>query len=332
MERIKRIATQIEECKKFIDMQQDTHYRLAVLLLDNLVELLMYHVVNNEYQYDDWYKQLYKTIENTPTSEEEKQKIISKINLKVIQSKQRGTINKYFDEKLKFLSSDRSYIPVQTARVLSRLHLYRNEIYHRDKVRPESIRTVALLLFDISCDLISDLKLSSLSYSSGDDITWMSIYSEIKMDFGIQNKIAKYYRDSFNLDLVRIKKSLIEHLNDRFKQFNENLLFINENSPNQRDSLDITLKVVQFWFADRTRNPHSRDADFQKFNPKYNLDFINNLRNRIQFIMQSMNKIEMFEIFADIEESLEPIEAQVIEVKSAIEEAIQMAIDIARGK
>ncbi len=331
MERIKRIATQLEECKKFIEFQQDTHYRLAVLLLDNLIELLMYHVVCNEFQYDDYFIKLHKWIDNTPASDEEKRKIRSELKYELIPTKQRVAVDRYFDEKLKFLSSHRDYISPQTARVLSRLHVYRNEIYHRDTVRLESIRTAALILFDIACDLISDLKLSSCGYNSDDDLSWMAKYTEIKMDFDIQKKVAKYYRDSFSLDLTEIRHSLIEHLNDRFSQFMERLKFINENTrPN--DSLDVTLKSVQFWVEDRTRSPHSRDSGFQRFTPKYTLDWVNSLKDQVSSMGPNMDKVDLFARFSDIEEAFEPVESQVCEVNEALDSAIQMAIDIARGK
>ena len=151
------------------------------------------------------------------------------------------------------------------------------------------------------------------------------------MDFGIQKKVAKYFRNSFSLNLVEIRESLLEHLNDRFSQFMDRLTFINKNSPTG-DSLDTSLKAVQFWIADRNRNPHLRDNKFQNFSPKYTMDSINNLKSRVNSIKPDMDKVEMFALFSDIEEALEPIELQVCEVEEALDSAIQMAIDIARGK
>jgi hypothetical protein len=50
-----------------------------------------------------------------------------------------------------------------TTRALRHLHDYRNELQHHDHVRPESIRPAALILFDITLDLMVTLVPGSTS-------------------------------------------------------------------------------------------------------------------------------------------------------------------------
>jgi hypothetical protein len=67
-----------------------------------------------------------------------------------------------FSEKLRFLAW-RGNIPPVYVKAASRLHEYRNEMYHREEVRPEALRIVAHLYASIRADFLDLLKPRSFS-------------------------------------------------------------------------------------------------------------------------------------------------------------------------
>ena len=68
----------------------------------------------------------------------------------------RRELARSFDAKVDFMR-DRGDIRETESRVLKKLHRYRNELYHRDRVRPQTVQSACLLYFDMTCTLFERL-------------------------------------------------------------------------------------------------------------------------------------------------------------------------------
>ena len=68
----------------------------------------------------------------------------------------RRELSRNFDASVDFIRG-RGGIRETEARVLKKMHWYRNELYHRDRLRPETIRSACLLYFDLTCALFERL-------------------------------------------------------------------------------------------------------------------------------------------------------------------------------
>ncbi len=63
MERLVLIVEQLEEAKRFIQADDLAHYRMALLLLDNVAEILMYRVIKDEFNDDKETKKLFEVFQ-----------------------------------------------------------------------------------------------------------------------------------------------------------------------------------------------------------------------------------------------------------------------------
>jgi hypothetical protein len=330
MERLERVVIQLEECKRFILAGREPYLRLALLLLDNAAEILMHRKVTEELQHDDFYVKLHRVIDGFQTSPAEKEDLRKQLGYTPLSEKRKKAVAWSFEEKTKFLSQEKKYIPEPAARVLSYLHRYRNEAYHRDHVRPDSIRPATLLLFEVVCDLLTYLPAGSWSYSSNGDYSWLAKYgvNAIHNDNQGRGRIIVQLKEGLPLDIEDLRTSLAAHLNDRIDEIVEGLGFIAEPKAGEEE----TLKALQLWSQDRTRNPYLRDQRFHDFKPRYTMASLQRWREQIADLSTIGDKLVLFERFSDLEQEIEPLETLVSEVVAIVDEAAQLADDIARGK
>src|SRR5215469_10978049 len=241
MEQLQYVIIQLEEAKRYIEMKSVPYLRLALLLLDNAAEIQMYRTIEHELVYNDWYRKMQdtilKTIKDHPRSGDELPPMLQDIvHMTLISAKDKKRLSKYFDEKLKYLGAElphhisrqhetelqietTQYLDESVAEVLSHLHAYRNEAYHKAKVRPETLSTAALILFEINCDLFLSLsKHVGVTYSSADDYSWLQEkygISEPFLDDDYREKIISVLKGNLPIDDETIGRTLADHLESR---------------------------------------------------------------------------------------------------------------------
>jgi len=172
MERLVPIVYQLEEAKNFILRGDLSHLRLALLLLDNASEVLMYRAVTEELTWHDYRLRIFSGAQEV-MSGDKLEAFRTEMGYNSLSSKERKTLLKNYNAKIEFLSGlkkERS-LPTPVGQVLKAIHRYRNEAYHRDHIRKETIQPVVTVLFDIVTDLMLILKPGSMSYSSTDNWT-----------------------------------------------------------------------------------------------------------------------------------------------------------------
>ena len=151
MERLYRTVVQLEEAKRQIEQGDVAHLRLAMILLDNAVEVMMQRVIEGKLQNADMWARMLKNFPDN-NLDAKGQELRQEMESHVIPPKRQKEIRRVFGEKIKFLSEDHDKIPLPAARALKHLHDYRNETQHNDQVREESIMAATLLYFEIAAD------------------------------------------------------------------------------------------------------------------------------------------------------------------------------------
>lgn len=322
MERIQSTVIQLAEAKRFLLDGRAPYLRLALILLDNAAELLMQRAVTSETAYSDMYSRMLHHHRDAPNREE--------LEAHIVPPQQLAKLKRFFDEKALFLSRDRGRIAAPLARVLRHLHRYRNEVYHSDQLRPESIRPATLLLFDIDCELFTQLGQDSIVISSDGDYSYLARYGfrpGTSTD-SVRERALTDLRSGLSLDAHSLTSALRDHLTNRLDRLDELLAFISRYST--KGSVDRTLSVVQYWDEDRSRKPHETP---ERYTGKYTAtDLARWRQTTADLTTKSDDKLRMFSLFADLEDALEPLEALVDEVASSIDQAMELASDIARGK
>jgi hypothetical protein len=228
VDRLYRTVVQIEEAKKLIEQGDIEHLRLALILLDNAVEVMMHRVIEGEMMYSDMYaRMLQNFFANSLDAKGEEMR--REMAAHVVPPKLQKEIRRVFGKKIKFLSEDRDKIPLPCARVLNHLHDYRNETQHRDQVRSESITAATLVYFDIATDFLVQLQPGCTAWIGGENYNWLKKY-------GIQKKmaspeemlprIAEGLRAGLPLDVEGIRTALATHLMGRIDAMENQLVYI----------------------------------------------------------------------------------------------------------
>lgn len=110
-----------------------------------------------------------------------------------------GKIEKDFNEKLRFLAWHGD-IPAEYPKVVSRLHEYRNEMYHREESRPEALSIVAHLYASVTAEFLELLKPHVLASGPGSDETVARIYE--RMNIGLPTEPPRLSDAGFELQAV----------------------------------------------------------------------------------------------------------------------------------
>lgn len=124
--------------------------------------------------------------------------------------------------------------------------------------------------------------------------------------------------------------TLVAHLEYRFIQVYDSLTFIVENG-GLKDRETALLESEHYAEMKRARSLGQKPIP-EAFVAKYSLNNIVELESRLPEVSRAPTRVDAFDRFASIERGLEPIEDCVSELELAIDSAIQMEIDIARGK
>lgn len=145
------------------------------------------------------------------------------------------SIRRNFDDKLRFLAWDNRISP-DLVRVTSRLHEYRNEMYHREETRPDALRIAAHLYALILTQMLESLPPRWLAVSGGEDSEWKRISSRLTValphagspwtsDFGaLQQLLADELRSS--VDVLDGRAIIGDYIRDRVSVVHENLGFV----------------------------------------------------------------------------------------------------------
>lgn len=333
MEHIVIIVDQLEEAKRLIQMGELSHLRMALLLLDNTSEVLMWRVIRDRLQRQEFLGPMYyRAREVMPPHEFESWKV--KFAYEPLSAKRRKSIEREYKGKVDFLIAEHK-LTESVGKVLKAIHRYRNEAYHRDKLRKGTIQPAVAVLFDIVTDLLVELKSGSAVFSSTDD--WTSFWARYQLDHryyvldGGLEKVRESLKEGMLLEVKEIAIGLAEHLCSRLDEIDGALEFIAENSQGdftpQQEIKRIQLLNAQQYFAH-----DSADPIFAEFAVPRSIEDLRRWRAQAEKLRNEANRLALFTFFADLELEMEPLEEQVHEVATQIDSAIQMAIDIARGK
>lgn len=333
MQRLVYVLFQLDEACRYIRDGRLERLRLALLVLDNAIEIQMNRQVQADLRYEEMEEKLRERVLEIP--EHERPDSLKRIaEWTPLSRAQKAKIERFFDEKVWYLTERKSHFDWRLAEPIKYLHRYRNEAYHSARVRKETIRTAAVLLLEINCELLATLRGGGTSYASDQDYSWIEErFGQKPMAvFGSTDAIIEIV-DSLRRDVLptdeSVASTLMEHLESRFVDFYEALDFIVDNTaiPNREEAL----KHSQYSSEIKQGKLDIRSA-IEQFCGPFTLDIVKDLRKVISNIRFASGRLEAFQVFSTIESKLEPIEKVVYELASEVDHWIQMEVDRMRGK
>src|SRR6266853_117861 len=221
MQHLLYVLFQLDEACRYIEDGRLERVRLALLLLDNAAEIQMDRRIRDDLSHHTLKERLRKQALIIPENE---RPIILQglLQSEELTSSQKLKLDRLFDEKVNFLTEREHHLDPRLAGPLKYLHRYRNEAYHRARVRRETIRTAAIILLEINCQLLLSTRPGCFSYASDEDYSW------IEQRFAINRTSLGFHRDEALpriVDTIRsgispdddsVAANLADHLAGRF--------------------------------------------------------------------------------------------------------------------
>ena len=247
----------------------------------------------------------------------------------IISNRRHQRIEREFDAKAEFLAK-RGEIDPQTARVLKKLHQYRNETYHRDLLRTEVLSSAVSIYAALTCELMRRLApgwMTSLQVPAN-----LGKYAPLMKhgpDFDSQGLIADHLEKVHGLDeAVAVGHALSAHVVARLDEMLENIDLCLELLPPDWDRA-VALAYIQ------TDEPARFRATIEGMSmplaSEHSLVSIAGWRQRAEDLSGIGSKLAAFAEFADLEDEFEPLERMVQQEASAVDREVQHRTDVARG-
>lgn len=251
---------------------------------------------------------------------------------------QKRSIAREFATKLRVLAWNGD-IPAEYVPVISRLHDYRNEMYHREEARPNALRILAHLYAWLTADLLERLRPGMFSRSSSDpDDLVERTYERMGVaapdgrhfdGFLIQKQMAAALRDG--LDLATAPQLLADYAAERMEAVHDAIEFAGEYIGDvQRVSNVTEMDIVRLIY--HRGDPRLSLIDMRNAKAPVTRAMIARWDKWHEEIRAISGAVEAFRSLAELEAEFEDFETRVHEVAREVDHAIQSAIDWARGK
>jgi hypothetical protein len=323
------VLYQLDEALRYIRGDRLEQVRLALLLLDNAAELQLQQRVTSELQSEEIRERIRSMAMSRPP--ERRGEVADLINWQPLTPAQKRQLEHSFADKLRFLSQRHEVLDRRLAEVVRYLHRYRNEAYHRARVRPETIRTATVILFEANCLLLLSVFRVTV-WSSAADYTWLAErFAPARAKTLLWDEdlaaIVDELRAGVLPTVASVAETLVEHLESRFAELWDALDFVVDNSPlASRDD------AVRFAQLDPSVDGRYIEELLSSFRPKWSEQTVTQLESRIPEIEAAPTRLDAFAIFSDLETDLESVERPVLDVASSIDQGIQLEVDRLMGK
>ena len=334
MQFLSYVLFQLDEACRHINDGRLAQLRVALLLLDNAAEIQLARCAAQHLMHEAMQERIRDLAVGIP--KDKRGKDLDEITAwQPLSYSEKRAIDRNYDDKIRYLSERVKQLDIRLTKPLSHLHKYRNEAYHKARVRKQTIETAVRLLLDINCELLLKLSRGFTSYASDGDYSWIEQrFGADRLKLFRQDDLIRQaiheFRSTVQLDDRKVRDLLMNHLVSRAQDTLNALDFIVENTkfPNQetaiRDSYEFN-RALRKQAGIGTQDLVSAEC-------RHNVGFILSVQQRSQEIIQKSDKMQAFDLFAQIETEFEPVEDSVSELASEVDHQIQLAIDVARGK
>jgi hypothetical protein len=337
MKRLERLVIHVEEAVRLGSLTDEAHLRLGLVLLDSAAELLMHRETDRMLETDH---RLLRVAEACHEWTGRGENDLNELRARIVSGTRRKKIEREFGAKCDYLM-DRGLLAGPQVRVLKKLHDYRNETYHRDKVRPPTLASAVKIYTYLVCVMMRDFPAQMICISSSDPSEAIAKYLEDHecglglLGLDLQARIATSLLDQSGVaEPLQLGEALAQHISDRFDQLEDaaaqSAAFFNQLGVNESWDFDTILCLVQLKSDELRRIRSSEDA--RAVRVPVRAGQIKRWRRAGDALAMQTNDLAAFAAFADLEDAFEPTEALVIKLAMDVDRKIQMQVDAALGK
>lgn len=337
MERIEQVVVAAEEALRLAETGDLARLRLSLLILESTSEILLHREVTHRLMWQEFDRRMLDRIAESErlglTATPEIDEMRRELQTRVLSKTRRRKIDREFDEKVDFLTEE-GVIDSAHGRVLKKLHDYRNEAYHRDHVRSETLASAVKIYSYLTCLLLRDLEPHGTAYGSEIPVGLQG-YAERPFDTDVQRRAGETLLARVAGQPGDVATALADHatarLGDLRLMLEEVTSFANAYRQPQ-DELDVPAMVASLQIEDVRLAVWGTREQLLSTPVTVTAATLDEWDRVAGGLARLGTDLEAFAAFADLEDDVEPFEQLVIEAARAMDEAIDAQIDEARGK
>jgi hypothetical protein len=152
---LERLVVHVEEAVRLGCMNDDPHLRLGLMMLDSAAELLLHRECDSRLRWAGEYRELVRAAEEWRVVMGKELSSAAGLREEAIPAALCRWIDRDFGAKCDYLVG-RGVLAEPRARVLKKLHKYRNEAYRRDRLRLGTLASASRVYVYLLCTLMRD--------------------------------------------------------------------------------------------------------------------------------------------------------------------------------
>jgi hypothetical protein len=326
------VVVEIEEAGRLATIGRVPHLRLAFVLLDNAVEVMLHREVEGETLFQGVnaaMKIRMQSMEHVHGDKPEFMALLADIEARVLPERKMDDLEERFRTKVNFLA-ERGRLDPGIATIVKTLHRYRNDLYHRLQLRREVLKPATLVYFDVACSILASWRFQR-SWSSGEpytDLARFGIAMRGAFKDDVTQDVATQFRATVDLDEAAVRAALTDHLTSRLDNLDQVIAMIRDAAPEEYDKPDDVFRIIQSdWKNDLPSPADLRAQRFPVSERKVQL-----WRRHVASLGGVSDRYAMYARYAEIEHAFESFEEEANDLYEAIDRMVQQAIDEERGK
>jgi len=327
MEEYRSIIDQFEEAKSLIKRATISSCRLALILVDNIVELILHERCESLFEYNDFYSKLNKNIELTKAfiSGEKTPQKFPELSKKEIRN-----IKNSFPDKLIYTAKTWPAV-AELQDCLLELHLARNGAYHRGETNSFTMYVLSLFYFHLSIRLFKE---HSPKFRSSTEKPWEYLYQRYGVeDYWRVESLSEVVGTSLLADMHLYPKqfgtALQKSIEDYIKRLRKSIEYLVTNS-SIKDP-DMHFRMVEY-LKEHDDYPKDFYSGLPSYVSKLGHDLITQWERSAEKWQAETSLEKIFLEYCFLEKSIFPYMESAERIESDLDQAIQIEIDIARGK
>jgi hypothetical protein len=336
VKRLRLIYEQLEEAGAYLKRGSLFHLRLALILTDNVGELMMFNALQEVFSRDDWLHPLRKGYEEIGLP-------LDPVLQVKYSSEERAKAEAEFEPMVRLLEHRLSRLSAAEARVLRIGHALRKDAFHKGQLREDILGPIVRLLFImvvrmtesfrlsaiISCPLDEDDKAFLLRFGLGDKVYFD--YSEETRQI-----VAAKLLEATEFDLASFRTTLADDLAGRAQSLLEQLT----SSYDTCQQSDYGLLRHQCWKESFAQGKKLDTSEFERAFaqwetnavPTVTTEWLHRFQAEVRQKLNSQDPSQVLATYWALDKEFEPKEKFVDQHLAELDQAIQIQIDIARGK
>jgi hypothetical protein len=336
MKRLRLIYEQLDEAKTYLLRGSLLNLRLALILTDNAAELLMFNVLENKFSRDEWLRPLRKNYEKLGLP-------LDPVLRPKYSDEERARAEKEFEPMVRLLQHRLSQLSYSDATILRIAHRLRRDAFHRGQLREDILEPIVRLLFTTVVRLTESQPLGTvvMEFPLDEDVKVFLRRFGVEEAFlsyseETRNKFATKLLEGAEFDMESFRTALTEDIVGRTEALlNQLSAFYDDDSLKNEELLR-----YQFWQENAAQGECPRgsafDAAFATWKtdatPIVTVEWLRQFKGNVPHKLQSQHPSQVLAGYWGLEREFAPKEDFVERHVAAVDSAVQLQLDIARGK